>query len=98
MPPINENATCYFYSNPTEIDKWRSLGQTGVITKKPANYEGVLWTAPEVHGRYRGRFKGVIVANFALFALNEFGFVSDPRFESADILPKLKRNLVTLTP
>jgi hypothetical protein len=39
---------------------------------------GILLNEPQVHSRYRGRFKGVVIAESALFRLGGSSFEFDP--------------------
>jgi hypothetical protein len=55
-------------------------------------FSRLLLNAPQVHSRYRGKFKGVVIAEIALFgrgaSASEFEF--DPVFKKVPVLPMLK--------
>lgn len=71
-------------------------GSTGsASTLNPMN--GVLLNAPLVNSRYTGDFKGVVVAEIALFRLEQFVFSFDTTFQKVPILPALKNDILSLT-
>lgn len=51
------------------------------------NFEHLYLNAPKVHSRYLGVFKGVVVAEDAIFALQEFEFQNDETFANVPVLP-----------
>jgi hypothetical protein len=65
--------------------------------RKSAQYEGVLFAAPNVQSRYLGSIKGTIIADFALVALDRLQFSADPRFEKTPGLQRLKRPLIKIS-
>jgi hypothetical protein len=50
----------------------------------------LLLNAPQIHSRYKGAFKGVVIAEFALFRLGKTSFEFDPVFKAVPVLPRLK--------
>ncbi len=54
------------------------------------DYSHLLLNAPQVHGRYKGSFKGLVIAEFALFRLGSSNFEFDPVFKRVAVLPRLK--------
>jgi hypothetical protein len=53
-------------------------------------FSRLLLNAPQVHSRYTGKFKGVVIAEIALFRLGKGIFDFDPVFKAVPILPRLK--------
>jgi hypothetical protein len=53
-------------------------------------YSRILLNAPQVHSRYRGTFKGLVITEFALFRLGQSSFDFDPVFGKVPILPVLE--------
>ena len=84
QPGTNNGGDCVLQAPPTE-------------SRQSAKYTGVLFAAPTVSGRYFGAIKGVIIADFALVALKHLDFTSDMRFDKAPALPKLGRELITIS-
>jgi hypothetical protein len=54
------------------------------------SFSRLLLNAPQVHSRYRGDFKGLVIAEFALFRLGKSNFEFDPVFKKVPVLPRLK--------
>jgi hypothetical protein len=54
------------------------------------SFSRLLLDAPQVHGRYKGQFKGLVIAEVALFRLSEGNFEFDPVFKTVSVLPRLK--------
>lgn len=54
------------------------------------SFSGLLLNAPQVHSRYKGEFKGVVIAEFALFRLGQSSFTFDPVFTKVPVLRLLK--------
>lgn len=54
------------------------------------HYSHLLLNAPQIHGRYKGSFKGLVIAEFALFRLGSSNFEFDPVFKRVPVLPRLK--------
>lgn len=50
----------------------------------------MLLNAPVVHSRYSGRFKGIVIAEFALFWQGRSSYEFDPVFSKVPVLPVLK--------
>jgi hypothetical protein len=50
----------------------------------------LLLNAPQIHSRYKGAFKGLVIAEFALFRLSKGNFEFDPVFKAVPVLPRLK--------
>jgi hypothetical protein len=50
----------------------------------------LLLDAPQVHSRYKELFKGVVIAEVALFRLGKSTFEFDPVFKTVPVLPQLK--------
>jgi hypothetical protein len=53
-------------------------------------FSRLLLNAPQVHSRYKGKFKGVVIAEVALFRLGKSTFEFDPIFKEVSVLPRLK--------
>ena len=53
-------------------------------------FSRMLLNAPVVHSRYSGRFKGVVIAEFALFWQGKSSYEFDPVFREVPVLPVLK--------
>jgi hypothetical protein len=53
-------------------------------------FSGLLLDAPLVHNRYKGNFRGLVIAEFALFRLSKASLEFDPVFRKVPILPRLK--------
>lgn len=56
----------------------------------------ILLNAPEVHSRYVGEFRGAVVAEIAVFRLNNFAFSFDPVLQDkrVPVLPALKVDIL----
>jgi hypothetical protein len=54
------------------------------------DFSRLLLNAPQVHSRYKGNFKGLIIAEVVLFRLGKSNFAFDPVFKSVPVLPILK--------
>ncbi|MEJ2110421.1 MAG: hypothetical protein P8Z37_10995 [Acidobacteriota bacterium] len=52
----------------------------------------LLINAPIVHSRYSGKFRGVLIAEFALFWQAKSSYEFDPVFRDVPILPLLKES------
>jgi hypothetical protein len=50
----------------------------------------LLLNAPRIHSRYKGAFKGLAIAEIALFRLGKSNFEFDPVFKTVPVLPRLK--------
>ncbi len=46
--------------------------------------------AAQVHGRYKGKLKGLVIAEVALFRLGKSTFKFYPIFKEVSVLPLLK--------
>jgi hypothetical protein len=57
----------------------------------------ILLNAPLVHSRYSGKFKGLVIAEFALFWQGKSDFEFDPVFKKVPVLPLLKDEDYLLT-
>jgi hypothetical protein len=55
-------------------------------------FSRLLLNAPVIHSRYSGRFKGLVIAEFALFWQGKTRFEFDPLFKEVPILPMLKES------
>ena len=51
---------------------------------------GILLNAPIVHSRYSGKFRGLVIAEFALFFQGKSSYEFDPVFKKVPVLPRLK--------
>jgi hypothetical protein len=54
------------------------------------DFTRLLLNAPQVHSRYKGNFKGLIIAELVLFRLGKSNFEFDPVFKRVPVLPRLK--------
>jgi hypothetical protein len=53
------------------------------------HFDRLMLVAPNVQSRFTGQFSGVLVAEFANFALSKFSFKFDPVFKEVPVLPLL---------
>lgn len=53
-------------------------------------FSRLLLNAPQVHNRYKGKFKGLVIAELVLFRLGKSTFEFDPVFKQVPVLPMLK--------
>jgi hypothetical protein len=53
-------------------------------------FSRLLLNAPQVHSRYKGKFRGLVIAEVALFRLGKGSFEFDPVFKQVPVLPLLK--------
>jgi hypothetical protein len=56
------------------------------------SFSRLLLNAPQIHSRYKGPFKGLVIAEIVLFRLGKSTFEFDPVFKEAPILPRLKNS------
>jgi hypothetical protein len=54
------------------------------------SFSRLLLDAPQIHSRYKGAFKGLVIAEVVLFRLSKANFEFDPVFKSVPVLPVLK--------
>jgi hypothetical protein len=52
-------------------------------------FSRLLLNAPQIHNRYKGRFKGLVIAEVVLFRLGKSTIEFDPVFKEVPILPML---------
>ena len=55
-------------------------------------FSKILLNAPIIHSRYKGKFKGLVIAEFVLFWQGETDFEFDPVFREVPVLPMLKED------
>ncbi|MGE0614246.1 MAG: hypothetical protein AB7P04_01285 [Bacteriovoracia bacterium] len=67
-------------------------------TRVNIGYEHVLLNAPQVHSRYYGPFKGVVVAEVSLFAVGELQFEYDPIFLETPAFPLIQHGILEVVP
>lgn len=53
-------------------------------------FTSLLLNAPIIHSRYSGKFKGLVIAEFALFYQGKSSYEFDPVFKQVPVLPLLK--------
>jgi len=53
-------------------------------------FSRILMNAPIVHSRYNGKFRGLVIAEFALFWQGKSSYEFDPIFKEVPVLPLLK--------
>jgi hypothetical protein len=75
-------------------------GFNPTLTQCSINFQRLLINAPDIQSRYVGQFKGVVIAEIALFAPGALNFAYDPTFNDVPILPLLPPllNVPGLTP
>ncbi len=56
------------------------------------SFSKILLNAPIIHSRYKGKFKGLVIAEFVLFWQGETDFEFDPVFKEVPVLPMLDEN------
>lgn len=54
------------------------------------SFSRILINAPIVHSRYNGKFRGLVIAEFALFWQGKSSYEFDPVFKEVPVLPLLK--------
>lgn len=59
----------------------------GGVEPRQVHFDRLMLVAPNVQSRYTGKFSGVLVAEFANFALSKFSFSFDPVFKEVAVLP-----------
>jgi hypothetical protein len=64
-------------------------GQLTTLTQCAINFQRLLLNAPDIESRYVGQFKGVAIAEIALFAPGALNFAYDSTFDNVPILPLL---------
>jgi hypothetical protein len=57
---------------------------------KSIGFSRLLLDAPQVHSRYTGKMRGLVIAEVALFRLGKGVFEFDPVFKNVPVLPRLK--------
>lgn len=66
-------ATFYYPNEPT-----RSQGYNAFFSsRKKIEFEHMVINAPQIHSRYLGKFKGLVIGEYALFAVGNFEFEHD---------------------
>lgn len=60
---------------------------------RAVSYEHLLLNAPVIHSRYKGDFKGTVIAEFSIMSLDVFKFEFDPVFKSVPVWPFLDSKL-----
>ncbi len=94
------NADCPFVeteaikANKTCFTEW---AENSGNKRKFKNYKGLVLNAPEIHSRYMGTFKGVIIAEQALFAVGNLDFYYDEAFDDVPILPLLNKAILDIS-
>lgn len=68
----------------------------GSLERKSINYNKVLFNAPIVHNRYYGLFRGIIIADFLLPAVENLEYEFDNTFESVPVLPLIFQEIFKL--
>lgn len=59
-------------------------------SRKVVSYEHIILNAPQIQSRYLGKFKGLIIGEYALFAVGNFLFEHDREtFSKIKILPQI---------
>jgi hypothetical protein len=56
------------------------------------SFSRLLLNAPQIHSRYKGLYKGLVIAEIVLFRLGKSTFEFDPVFKEVPILPRLKNS------
>ncbi len=56
------------------------------------SFSRILLNAPVVHSRYSGKFKGLVIAEFALFFQGKSSYEFDPVFKEVPVLLRLKES------
>lgn len=54
------------------------------------SFSRLLLNAPQIHNRYKGKFRGLVIGEVALFRLSKSAFEFDPIFKQVPILPVLR--------
>lgn len=65
--------------------------------KKTVNYNHVLLNAPIVHSRYYGLFKGIVIAEFFMPAVEHLEYEYDSTFDSVPVLPLVIQNVYSIS-
>ena len=53
-------------------------------------FSRLLLNAPQIHSRYKGKFRGLVIGEVVLFRLGKSDFEFDPVFKRVPVLPVLK--------
>jgi len=70
-----EDASCRLGGDPQKTN----------LERRTLGFERLLLVAPMVQSRYIGKFKGVIIAEFANFTLSQFDFTFDSVFKDPEV-------------
>ncbi|WP_374029207.1 hypothetical protein [Bdellovibrio bacteriovorus] len=65
--------------------------------RKTVNFKRLLLNAPIIHSRYYGQFKGIVIADFFLPAVQHLEYEYDTTFDSVPVLPLVISNVYNLS-
>lgn len=65
--------------------------------KKTVNFNHVLLNAPIIHNRYYGLFKGIVIADFFMPAVEHLEYEYDSTFDSVPVLPLVIQNVYSIS-
>ncbi len=93
------NYTNYFDARCLGADQIEKNGETDIhkLNFTEISYEKLLLNAPIVQSGYKGSFKGIIIAEIALFSLDSakpFDFQFDPIFKTVPVFPLLQMDKI----
>lgn len=93
------NYNNYFDARCLGADQISKNGETDIhkLNFTEVSYEKLLLNAPIVQSGYKGSFKGIIIAEIALFSLDAskpFDFQFDPIFKTVPILPLIQMDKI----
>ncbi|UOF00995.1 hypothetical protein [Bdellovibrio reynosensis] len=73
------------------------LTWAGTYGKKTVNFNHLLLNAPIVHSRYFGLFKGIVIADFFMPAVEHLEYEYDSTFDSVPVLPLVIQNVYSIS-
>ncbi|XGC80308.1 hypothetical protein ACES2L_13330 [Bdellovibrio bacteriovorus] len=73
------------------------LTWAGAYLKKTVNFNHLLLNAPIVHSRYYGLFKGIVIADFFMPAVEHLEYEYDSTFDSVPVLPLVIQNVYSIS-
>jgi hypothetical protein len=91
LVPVADTSGCSYTSD------WAGREADGIAARASHSYSGLVLNAPRVQGRYLGTFKGLVIAEDALFAVDKFKFEFDPIFSTTNVLPLMQGRILRVS-
>ncbi len=93
---INESSTIPELTDASAQGQFLDVNGAVIGSGRNVAFERLLINAPYVHSRYQGDYKGVVIAELAMFALGDLQFLYDRVFdtENLPILPLLEGSTI----